>query len=256
MLTIIEKKSLSGVSAGKSKDVLGKNFEERVANILCHVENLEKLRNPTKPIVGLHFGMFHTITTALIPNSTQILKIEASSDRKTIGKLPSGGNPKTDVLVKITIANGDIHTFTISCKRTNSQVVSVHQYSAYAFSDVLNPADTDLRKLLSMFQETPSLSNFGDENIDRLTAAISPYLKELTFWVLEGVGGGGNPTTQWSTHLLTYNDESDVFSMYTLEEYYNKLIENDIKGHFGTFFSWTYASKQRGKSIQLKCKII
>jgi hypothetical protein len=256
LISIIEKKSLINASVGQSKDILGRNFEQRVSAMLSSSDNLEKWKNPNKPIVGIHFDMYKSILGSVISPTQEVLKVEAFSDRETIGQLPSGGSPKTDVLVKIYLANNKDEIITISCKRSVAKAVSVHQYKASTFIDVLNDTDISLKNLLTSFQENPSLSAFGEEKTIQLTQALEPYLKKLTLWVLAGIGGSGEPEKQWATHLLTYNDESDDFSFYTIDEYYQKLLEQDVKGHFGTFFSWTYASKQRGKSIQLKCKII
>lgn len=75
-------------------------------------------------------------------------------------------------------------------------------------------------------------------------------------WVLGGVGGGGNPNRQWANFILTYDNSDDTVRIHTLEEYYEILISNGTRGNFGTSFSWTYPSKKRGQSIQLKCKIL
>lgn len=63
-------------------------------------------------------------------------------------------------------------------------------------------------------------------------------------------------TKHWATHILTYDNNDETTSFHTIDEYIQLLNTNNVKGHFGTLFSWTYPSKKRGKSIQLKCQII
>lgn len=74
--------------------------------------------------------------------------------------------------------------------------------------------------------------------------------------MLGGIGGAGDPTSQWASHILTYNNNNSIITCEDIESYIEKLKNNNIQGHFGTLFSWTYPSKNHGKKIQLKCKII
>ena len=82
------------------------------------------------------------------------------------------------------------------------------------------------------------------------------YLDKLNLWVIGGNGGDGNPSTQWAKYLLCYNNNSNVTSFISVNEYLDLLKKNNVKGNFGTFFHWTYPSKRKGKRIQLKAKII
>lgn len=56
-----------------------------------------------------------------------------------------------------------IETHTFSCKRSSSSWVSVHEYTADAFADVLNPADNRLRELLYTFQQAGGARGMGEE---------------------------------------------------------------------------------------------
>lgn len=51
-----------------------------------------------------------------------------------------------------------------------------------------------------------------------------------------------------------YDEVNIVPTIHTLEDYCDILLRS--KKTFGTPFSWTYPSKKRGKSIQLKAKLI
>lgn len=242
-------------SPGKVKDIQGKNFENRVAEILSNNDNLKRWNGISNIIDGYHYPIFATVLNSF--NIKENIKyIYATTDPKNIKKLPSRGNPKTDVLVKITTDNNDTIIKTLSCKRTSSKNVSVHEYSAESFSDVLDKKNHKLKELLLKFQEAGSLKRFGEYNIEKLTTTILPYNDKLSKWVLGGIGGAGDPTSQWASHILTYNNNNSIITCEDIESYIEKLKNNNIQGHFGTLFSWTYPSKNHGKKIQLKCKII
>lgn len=250
--SLIEENALKGRTSGQIKALQGVAFENKIANILSNKENLKKWKTDTDLFVGLHYNIFEYIVTFFKLDAKLVEKIQATSK---IEKLPSGGQPKTDILVTVHY-NDSSSNFTISCKRSSSKVVSVHQYSANSFSDVLNPKDKELMTLLKIFQSYGNLTDFGEKNKTDLTTYIKPYRKELAYWVFGGIGGEGNPEKQWANYLLTLNNESNEISLYSIKDYYNKLIDIGITGHFGTVFSWTFASGQKGKSIQLKTKLL
>lgn len=252
----IEAYAIKDKNDGQIKDIQGNSFENRVAAILSYPENLRKWKTNAATLEGMHFGLFKYIVDYFELDSDDIREIKATSDKRIIGKLPSGGNPKTDVLVEITNNEGYIAYYTISCKRSSDKSVSVHQYTADAFANVLDPENQELRILLNEFQSAGSLSAFGEENCSLLTERLKPYLKKLSLWVLGGVGGGGNPTTQCADFILTYDNNDDTATMHRLTSYYEMLVNKGVSGSFGTLFSWTYPSKRRGESIQLKCKIL
>ena len=199
--------------------------------------------------------MFESIVSCFELDREYVLNISATADSKIIGRLPSGGKPKTDVLVFVEYSDRPNSSFTISCKRTSRSEVSVHQYSADTFTNVLNPKDRELRRLLNEFQVNGNLKNFGVENSTALKNSLSPYLEKLSLWVLGGFGGDGNEQ-QCASYILTYDNQTNSFKIHTTVEYYHHLLNSGVNGHFGTLFKWTFASGQRGKSIQLKVKII
>lgn len=252
---LIEEKNLISLNQGQKKDRQGQNFEKWITDILSNPDNFKKWKLDDKVITGLHYPVFKKILDSFKVSAKNIIKIDATCDKKTIGKLPSGGNPKTDILITLEVNNNNKILRTISCKRTSAKEVSVHEYKADTFSQVLAPYDTKLKSLLYGFQRNPSFKAFGKENTELLTKAIAPYSTALTKWVLAGIGGAGDPQKQWATHILVYNNNTDTTSIHSVDEYIS-LLEKEPPRHFGTHFSWTYPSGKRGSSIQLKCKII
>ncbi len=254
--TMIEAYALRNKSEGQIKDAQGNDFENRVASILSYKLNFEKWKNDDQSLAGMHYDMYLKILKCFALNKSSVSKIEATADKKRIGKLASGGNPKTDILVLVTDEKNAIHNYTISCKRTSGQSVSVHQYEANAFADVLDENNQTLRALLLEFQRCGSLEQFGKDNEKALTIEMRPYLRKFVLWVLSGKFGKGSSAIQEADYILTYDNNLGSAHIMEIEKYADRLLSGEVRGNFGTPFSWTYPSKRRGKDIQLKCKII
>lgn len=252
---MIEEYAIKDLDTGQKKSKQGTAFEYRVEKILNYPENLDKWKNETPTIEGMHYNIFKDIVNCFGLDSVHVQSIFATSDKKKIGSLPTRGQVKTDVLVTIKKDDNSTHYYTISCKRSNRDLVSVHEYNADTFADVLDNENAQLRFLLNKFQECGSRKSFGEKNCNELTEAIAPYIDKLALWVLGGHEGKGNPETQWANYILTYDNNDLSISIHQIKHYCEILISK-VKGNFGTPFSWTYPSKKRGKSIQLKCKIL
>lgn len=253
---MIEAYAIQNKTSGEIKDIQGNSFESRVANILSQKENLDKWKNSDATIVGVHFDIFKNIVECFELDCEATESIRATADKKEIGRLPSGGNPKTDVLVSVLYTDGTVDYYTISCKRSSNKSVSVHQYNAETFANVLDKENDSLRRLLKYFQSVGNLRDFGEENQKKLTNELTPYVEKLSLWALGGQGGDGNPDTQNADYILTYDNNSGKTSIQRIEKYVQHLLKENSSGHFGTPFSWTYPSKRKGKDIQLKCKIL
>ena len=83
---------------------------------------------------------------------------------------------------------------------------------------------------------------------------MSKYNFQLAIWAYGGIGGEGDSNTQWANYIITFKNETSELSVIKLEDYVSAILVVD--GQFGTPFTWTFASKQKGKSIQLKGKVI
>ena len=202
----------------------------------------------------MNYYFFEKILICFNLDKNSVVKINATSDKTIIGKLQTSGSPKTDVIVSVYLDNGLEKYFTISCKKTNAKSVSVHQYTAETFADVLDSQKKNLRKLLQQFQENGNLRDFGDENSVAMKNELKPYLEKLIRWVIGGYGGKVQNQLQIADYILI-SDEKDIY-IHTLEEYTSMLLKKENESHFGTPFQWTFASGRKGKDIQLKCKII
>lgn len=250
LYNLIENKANSSFSLGKLKDIQGRNFEDRIAMCLSDKENLSIFKTGNKTLTGIHYNFFKIILDyiGIAPNDIEFIK--ATTDKKDIGKLPSGGNPKTDVFVNIKLLDGSSKQITISCKKSSAQKVSVHEYNADSFAEILDAKNQNLNNLLHRYQDYPTLSAFGEDNCKAMTEEIRPYNKKLSRWVLAGIDGYGDPEVQWASHILTYDNNNNSIAFHSVDEYIDNLIEANVSGNFGTLFSWTYPSKKRGRTTK------
>lgn len=253
---LIQSYAIKELSNGQKKDLVGNDFELSIASILSNRENFEKWVSGDRIKVGVQYKLFEKIVNFFNLDKESVKGVEATADKNVIGNLASSGMPKTDVIVYVYYKDSarDVEHFTISCKKTNERAVSVHQYSADAFADALNPSDIELRRLLNEFQVYGNLRDFGDNNKVLLTKALQTYKKNLIRWVLGGFGGKNQTELQLAKYILI-SDDSDIY-LHTIDDYTNELLKPENIVHFGTPFGWTYASGRKGKDIQLKCKII
>ncbi len=255
LFNLIESHALGSMTTGQIKDIQGNSFEEMVARTLQYKQNLEKWCCHTPTIEGMNYSLFEVIVNGfnLAPTDTQ--SIMATSDKAVIGKLPSGGSPKTDVFVGIDNMDGTHHSYTISCKRSSASWVSVHQYTADVFSDVLDENNDRLRRLLNLFQAAGSMGGMDPNDKIALEKELQPYIEPLCMWVLGGLGGPAESPRQYANFILTYDNTDNSARIHRVQDYCRILMDN-VDGNFGTPFHWTYPSKQRGNYIQLKCKIL
>ena len=248
---MIEKKATSLMESGQAHAKLGLHFEEKLVASLNDGENLEKWKNKSSTSVGYLYSLYCDVLKFLSINPAEVMSIYATSD---IPKLPSGGSPKTDVLVKIRLISGE-KIYTFSCKRSSAECVSVHEYTAESFSKVLNPEDMELKRLLQKFQDVGGVRAMGEVQAKELEERLVVYKKALCKWVLGGIGGEGESTVQWASHIITMDELSNTYNIATIDEYIQEFDKRGIKGQFGTPFRWTYPSKGQGKRIQLKIRI-
>ncbi|MEA5009133.1 MspI family type II restriction endonuclease [Clostridium tyrobutyricum] len=252
---MIEKKYLENMVVGKQKAYQGNNFEEILVEILNNIRNIEKWNNNLETETGFNYPYFNkTLRSIGLESSDKISSINAT---RKIPLLPSRGKPKTDILLNINFRDGHLKTYTFSCKRTSNKWVSVHQYDISSFVDVLKIKDPKLIESLEQFQEAggkKALKAINDKYVDYLENNLPQYNKKLAYWVLGGIYGEGTPDIHWAKYIITYKNETCEFKVHKLEKYVDGILK--VKGQFGTPFTWTYASGCKGKSVQLKSKIL
>ena len=249
--------SMSNKSTGSKTGLRGNTFEHDLADVLEYPDNLERWVLGTVTSTGSSYIVFKTILDKLEKDG----RVEKNSIHNLIStskikRLPSKGPAKTDVLLKVINADDlPIELITFSCKRTSKKLVTVHEYSASDFSKVLNEEDRALADLLEVFQKSGGIRAFNEENTLKLTAALKPYYDKLCKWVLGGIGGYGDPKTQWAEYLILQDDNGNT-TIHTIQEYIDLMKNRGVTGQFGTPFNWTFSSGKKGEKIQLKMKVI
>lgn len=249
---MVETKYLNGKISGQQKAIQGLNFEEQIVLILNNNNNFEKWKNTIHFDTGLFFPYYKKIMDSI--NISHPHKIKELIATRQIPLLPSGGKPKTDVLLKAISNDGKVENFTFSLKRTSSEWVTVHEYSVDKFIEVLGITNQKLANTLKLFQKVGGKRALGEELEEYLEKELPRYNKELSLWVYGGVGGDGDPATQWANYIITFVNETAELKIYKLEDYIQRILT--VEGHFGTPFRWTYPSGGKGERIQLKGKII
>lgn len=245
---------LSAKDKGRAYDFGGKAFEKDVATVLSNPTYLMDMKKGAKG-TDKKYLCFVKMLEVFGLDASKVKGIAATSRKEDIDCLPSGGSPKTDVWATVSLANGSSKDITISCKRTTQSTVSVHQYTADVFADVLDPNNMELRTLLKVFQFCGNAQDMPQGDRVGLEKQLHPHLLKLCRWVLGGFGMACKSPIQCANYLVVYNPCDGYFATHSVDDY-TTLLLNRTPLAFGTPFGWTYASKQRGKSIQLKVPII
>lgn len=240
---------------GRLYDFDGREFEKDIAILLADAVYLEKLKRGEAMGCDRKFSCFMSMIKTFGINPLHIISIKATAKKEDIGLLPSGGQPKTDVWATFSLEGGEKKDITISCKRTTKSIVTAHQYSADVFADVLDLNNDSLRALLNVFQFYANVRDMPEGDRIALEEHLHSLLPRLCKWVLGGYGGECSSPIQYADYLVVYNPIDGYFGVHSIDEYTEILLRQTPKT-FGTPFGWTYASKQRQRSIQLKLPII
>lgn len=263
-LALEEKAMLSaGLSGGVRGDRRGKRFEKLVETAMNHNGNLSLLKKGIASFeAGYAFALFEIIVRASGVDVDRISCISATSD---IPLLPSGGLGKTDVVVSYRMSDGGVAEQKISCKRTLKDKISVSQYPAEEILRVLAIADgDDVAKAILMYQECGSgkalKEKYGTSGYEFVLNSIEQGLTRedlytLTRWVVGGYGADSPDVNCADYILIRRGSELECTdSIYGIEEYVKMLLDEEPL-QMGTPFDWTFASGQRGKSIQFKMRV-
>lgn len=250
---VVKKRKYQDKKSGALYDKKGKEFEEEIVNLLNYPDNLIRFKTDDINIKGYKYDVFLKIINTFKIKPEEIYSIFATSDDNIIGHLPSGGKPKTDVIVNVVYNDNSTNFFTLNIKCTIKTFVSGHQYSADTFADVLDSNNDTLRMLLRDFQRAKCKKRMKGNNAELLTQELKPYNRKLFMWVLSGRGVQAEEK-QYAQYLLTCLG-GDNITIYTIEEYYKMLVDKKVSLMFGTFFSWTYQATSKVENIQLKIKV-
>ena len=225
-----------------------------MASALRNKANLRVLKGVLDDSIPVDIGLLDAVLDKMGLDPKAISFISSSAEREDIGFLPSGGSPKTDVLADIFFDAGTKDTLTISCKKTGASNVTIGQHKADDIAQAIDPLNTKLKALLNKFQVEGTLSAMSQTEIQELTDELNPVMKKFCRFIIGGIGGPGDPHKHWANYVMVCRDDPDDYTFYTLDEYIDELLSKPRK-HFGTPFSWTYASGSKGNDIQFKVDV-
>ncbi|MBW7651163.1 MspI family type II restriction endonuclease [Anoxybacillus sp. ST4] len=251
----LESKSLENEHIGKRKATEGKNFEKRLVSILNHSSNIEKWNQSSSTEDGYFYPTFQQIMSLIgLSRDEKIREIEATDK---IPRLETGGQPKTDILLTITTDRRSEEIFTFSCKRSSAKYVSIHEYTAESFIEVLDIKDKKLQEAFLKLQEVGGFTELKKryDDLYKVMEKELPILnKKLAEWAYAGIGGYGDPKIHWANYIIVFKNDTKTLEMEKIDVYIANILQN-VEGQMGTSFQWTYPSKKKGKAIQLKGKI-
>lgn len=243
----------SEMGTGKRNDLEGRKFEELFASALNSHANLERF-NGSVEAVGEQYDLFRQILHDVGFSGGDIVSIEATTD---IPPLQSGGKPKTDVAAKFLLKDGEERWIKFSLKNTSKSTVSVHEYSADVFAEVLDSSNEELRRLLNAFQTAGNLRDMDPNDFEKLSIELSPYIEKMNKWVFSGEGPENVTEIQVADFIVVNDKNTQRMEIHDVGTYIQLQEEKFGKsGRFGTVFRWTFPSKKRGKRIQLKAHVI
>lgn len=279
----IQKKCTAVTPQGTRSNILGDIGEETILNSLSgkNVSQWNKSER-SNSIVTSDYPIFKSIlTTTSFPLNEDITnysvaktgsskKESASYDSELDYVLVNGkrfGKPKTDIFYSVTDEHNNSHNIKLSVKRPSNvktNVITVHEGSVeQLISDLENTPQNEiplhfnineLKVALLNFQDVGSKSNMTESNIVTLEKLLPKINDWLIKYFIFGINNKRFNEKQSANCFVTIHPEKGIVYCHSIDETINHLKK--IIRQFGTPFSWTYPSKKRGKSIQIKCPII
>jgi hypothetical protein len=247
----------SASQRGSYFGVQGNKFEKEIETLLSDPSNLDKMRINRLPDDSTYKMILDGI---LKTNKIDINRLSSVRATNAVPLLKNGGNPKSDLIVNISLINGTEITETISLKNTTADWVSCHDYRSKDFSRVMLCEGERLGVYFNHFQEYPSQKDFvqylkDDQTVEEFTELLLNRKEIFSEWVVTGAHDNENlidPNCQVSRFMLIrHNGELKFYSM---KDFLKTIFKRENKT-FGLPFQWTYPSKQRGKRIQLKVSV-
>lgn len=255
---LYDKYKIYSLPYGKVGDKLGDVFEELCIGIFNDKSMISKfISNQINS--DYRFNIFKSVMLKSgISQQTQIDSIEATD------KIPtreSGGNPKTDILIKVNLSNGTHIKIPVSIKQTTANKVSFAEYDVDTIVREVGITDLELIRLMKKHQEDGSAKNFTKEEKIIMMEKISDIKEDFLRWIITTSIDKDSPDIRFPKIVIKFDINKEdynirQYNVFTVDEYINKILYNKNgkpnKGGFGTGLSWTYATGSKGKKIQFK----
>ncbi|ACA46029.1 type II restriction endonuclease [Clostridium botulinum] len=250
--------NIENLSYGEIGDKLGDAYENFVVNVFNDVNYLMNFSQLNYD--KLDERIFKSIFKKEGIDVNQVIKIEATSK---IPKRNSGGNSKTDVLVKVHIKNGQVINIPISVKQTTVAKVAMAEYDVDTILTETGINNSEIERLMKKHQQDASAINFSKEEkqILKNELAKNNNKERLLRWILTMSPLPNNDDIRIPIYIIKFQLDKkslDVkeLGIFNIDEYIRHISTdkkgNPAKGGFGTGLSWTYATGSKGKKIQFK----
>lgn len=241
---------------GKMEDQLGDAFEAYCVDIFSSIDLIKHINGYDKIPAG--YSQFDSL---IVQNFIQLCNIPLSQITNIkatnyIPSLPSGGNPKTDVLITIN-ADSTTFQFPISIKQTTKKIVSIAEFSTDQIVQGVGITNTDVIKLMKKHQQDGSAKNFTEQEKEVLKNGLSQYKVPFVRWIFTG-SSVSTKDIRCPDFLIKFNIHpysGNNIRVYSIDiSTMNDYIQSKLQGKagFGTGLSWTYATGSKGTKIQFK----
>lgn len=269
-LQILYKKfDIGNLQFGIIHDKLGDVYEKYCVEILENSEFLEMVKNHVDA-TEQEFSIFKDLLAVYgIQDYATIAKIEASDP---VPVRMSHGLSKTDVIMKVSFADGTSKRYPISCKQSTVPKVAFAEFDVETICNEIGIPDGRLKDLMEKHQRDASAKHFTASEKRELGDLLRPIARNFVRWVVTGspVENADNiciptsiikfdlrkPRDRYNISLENGDFEFMGYKVYTIDEYIDTIMldkKGTIKpGGFGTGLSWTYATGSKGHKIQFK----
>jgi len=259
---LYKKYDIKNLSFGIIGDKLGDVYEDFIMEIFQdkdHLSNFEKLDRSK-----LEEGIFTIILEREgIENTNSILRIETTNK---IPKRESGGNAKTDVLVKVIYKNGQVKEIPISVKQTTAPKVAFAEFDVDTILKEVGINNAIIERLMKKHQTDASAKNFTSTEKQQLTNELAKYKEKFLRWIITMSPVKNDSDIRIPKYVIRFqrkkdkkdkDDESKIIigdlsktTIYDIDDYIKHILSK--KSGFGTGLSWTYATGSKGSKIQFK----
>ena len=266
--SLYQKYNIPNLKFGVIGDKLGDVYEEYCVTILESKQYLDEIKAGT--FTSLENQILHSILSCNnIYNLNLINYITATTQ---IPHRTTGGNSKTDIIVRVHMNDGTIVPLPISCKQSTVAKVALAEFDVDTICSEMKITNPRLKELLLKHQTDCSAKNFTSSEKAELTALMAPIRRNFVRWVLTGspdmnVNDVCIPTSIIKFKLRKPADRNNIdiskgdfdyisFEMLSIEECIDGIMyksNGKLKpGGFSTGLSWTYATGSKSKKMQFK----
>lgn len=238
---------------------IGHLYEKYLVDILNNPEFLNALKDGNQYCPEEYSKILFFCCNQKNIDLKQILYVSANN---SVPLLRNGGNPKTDLIVRVRTSLEEFK-LKFSIKNTTQGQVSCQERNAEDFIKVLGLNDHDrLASYLRAFQKYGSwqdlLASNASFSVNDFHLCYSPHRERLAEWALMGLWEKSEnliSEDQISEFIFVRKIEKDGIkeSLYckSLKAHIDDLLDLTL-GSTWDAFAWTYPSGNRGKKIVLK----